>query len=269
MSEELVVRGILVVKIGGKAAEDEKRLRELGLEIASLPAASRALLVHGGGAEVTSVSRRLGIESVFHNGVRQTSAAEMNIVDMVLGGRLNAQLVRLMRSCGLDAVGLSGSDGGMFIGRPLPDALGNGESRTGEIARIDARLLLLLLEKGFLPVVSPTSMDQGGKGLNINADSVAFGLAAGLAASSLVFLSDIPGVLRNGEPVSELGGEEARQLIATGIISGGMIPKVEASLDALSRGVGNVIIGQYEGAGSLADLLAGRRGTRIRKKGRE
>jgi len=259
------VSEIVVVKIGGKAAEDESCLRALGAEIAALPTASRALLVHGGGAEVTSMSRRLGIESVFRNGVRQTSPAEMDVVDMVLGGKVNAQLVRLMRSCGLDAVGVCGFDGGTFVGRPIGDAQADSQSRTGEVTGVDLRLLLLLLEEGFFPVICPTSMDKSGLALNINADSVAFGLAAALGASSLVFLSDTPGVLRDGKTISELYPEEARALVSAGVISGGMIPKVDASLDAVCRDVGTVIIGQYEGAGSLADLLAGRQGTRICK----
>ena len=250
----------IVVKIGGRAAEREDGLRSMGAEMSSLARTGRFLLVHGGGAEVTAVSKKLGIEAVFTGGVRQTSLAEMDIVDMVLAGKVNKQIVRLLRACGLDAVGLSGPDGGIFTGRPL-----GAETRTAEVAAMDTRLLELLLAKGFLPVVSPVSMDAHGTGLNINADSVAFALASRLAASALLFLSDIPGILRDGSVIRELSGAEAQGLVASGVVSGGMIPKVSASVDALAKGVQNVIIGQYEGAGSLAGLLDGRLGTRIRK----
>lgn len=250
----------IVVKIGGRAAEREDGLRSMGTEMSSLAKTGRFLLVHGGGAEVTAISKKLGIEAVFAGGVRQTSPAEMDIVDMVLAGKVNKQIVRLLRACGLDAVGLSGPDGGIFTGRPI-----GAETRTAEVAAMDTRLLELLLAKGFLPVVSPVSMDANGTGLNINADSVAFALASRLAASALLFLSDIPGILRDGSVIRELSGTEAQGLVASGVVSGGMIPKVSASIDALAKGVQNVIIGQYEGAGSLAGLLEGRLGTRIWK----
>ena len=250
----------IVVKIGGRAAEREDGLRSMGTEMSSLAKTGRFLLVHGGGAEVTAISKKLGIEAVFAGGVRQTSPAEMDIVDMVLAGKVNKQIVRLLRACGLDAVGLSGPDGGIFTGRPI-----GAETRTAEVAAMDTRLLELLLAKGFLPVVSPVSMDANGTGLNINADSVAFALASRLAASALLFLSDIPGILRNGSVIRDLSAAEAQGLVTSGVVSGGMIPKVSASIDALAKGVQNVIIGQYEGAGSLAGLLDGKLGTRIRK----
>jgi acetylglutamate kinase len=183
----------------------------------------------------------------------------MDIVDMVLAGKVNKQLVRLCRTCGLDAVGISGSDGGSCVGT----AVGGGDSRTGELSGVRRRLLDTLLEGGFLPVIAPTSMDSGGRGLNINADSVAFGIARELPASALVFLSDIPGVLRDGQVVPELAAGGVGALVAAGVISGGMIPKVTASLDAISHGVRTVIIGRYEGPGSLGKLLAGTAGTRI------
>lgn len=250
----------ILIKIGGKAAEREEGLRGLCSEMAALAEGHRFLLVHGGGAEVTAVSKRLGIEAVFSGGVRQTSAEEMDIVDMVLAGKVNTQLVRLLRACGLDAVGVSGPDGGTFAGRPLGPA-----TRTAEVASIDSRLLETLLDAGFLPVVCSVSMDAEGRGLNINADSVAFALAAHLSAASMVFLSDIPGILREGALLPRLSASQAKSLVESGVVSGGMIPKVSASIEALGKGVQNVIIGQYEGAGSLDALLQGRQGTRIQK----
>jgi acetylglutamate kinase len=257
--------GTIVVKIGGRAAEQRTDLAALCDEMLILSKEHGVILVHGGGAEVTAVSRRLGIEAVFHDGVRLTSPEEMDIVDMVLAGRINKQLVRLLRSRGVNAVGLSGSDGGIFTGRALSALQASAQTRTGEITAVDERLLVLLLSNAYLPVVSSTSMDAEGRGLNINADSAAFGLAARMGASALVFLSDIPGILSEGSTIQALSADEARALIAKGVIKGGMIPKVTASLEAMNRGVQKVIIGQYEGAGSLGRLLEGKQGTRLWK----
>jgi len=257
--------GTIVIKIGGKAAEQTAELAALCDEMRVLSGEHRLILVHGGGAEVTAISRRLGIEAVFHDGVRLTSSEEMDIVDMVLAGKINKQLVRLLRTRGVNAVGLSGSDGGTFTGRAVSGLQGAAQTRTGEIIAMDDQLLVLLLSNSYLPVISSTSMDTEGRGLNINADAAAFALAARMGASALVFLSDIPGILSEGSIVQALSAEEARALIARGVIKGGMIPKVTASLEAMNGGVQKVIIGQYEGAGSLGRLLEGKQGTRLWK----
>ena len=254
----------IVVKIGGKAAESREGMDALCQEILSLARDNRFVLVHGGGAEVSALSRRLGVEPVFQDGVRQTSEQEMDIVDMVLAGKVNKQVVRLLRARGLDAVGLSGSDGGIFTGRPVAGPAGS-RSRTGEVTAVDARLLTLLLDNGFLPVLSSSSMDGTGSGLNINADAAAFAVASRLAASALVFLSDIPGILSDGSVIQAVSAAEAKELVAKGVVTGGMIPKVTAALTAMDGGVGKVIIGQYEGAGSLGRLLEGKQGTRLWK----
>jgi acetylglutamate kinase len=260
--------GTIVIKVGGKAAEQTAGLTALCDEMHVLSPEHRLVLVHGGGAEVTAVSRRLGIEAVFHDGVRITSPEEMDIVDMVLAGKVNKQLVRLLRTRGVNAVGLSGSDGGIFTGRAVSAVSavqGSAQTRTGEITAADGKLLALLLSNGYLPVISSTSMDAEGRGLNINADAAALALAARMGASALVFLSDIPGILSEGSIVQALSADEARALIAKGVIKGGMIPKVTASLEAMNGGVQKVIIGRYEGAGSLGRLLEGKQGTRLWK----
>jgi acetylglutamate kinase len=261
VAKEAAVAAPIVVKLGGRAAEREDDLAALAAEMADQPRATPLLLVHGGGAEVTALSKKLGMEAVFKDGIRQTSPQEMDVVDMVLAGRLNKHLVRLLRRHGLDPVGLSGSDGGTFTGVPMAGA----GTRTGDITNIDARLLSLLLTNGYLPVLCSSSTDAAGLGLNINADTVAFRLAAHLAAAALVFLSDIPGILSDGSVLQALSAAEARALIERGVIAGGMVPKVLASLDAMEHGVKKVIIGQYEGAGSLARLLDGKQGTRLWK----
>jgi len=257
-----VTRELVVVKIGGKAAGEEERLREMAAEMAALSKVRRFLVVHGGGAEVTSVSMRFGIEATFRDGVRLTSPAEMDVVDMVLSGRANKALVRILASAGLAAVGLSGSDGAIFTARPMGgDA--SGAARTGEVDAIDTRLLELLMSHGFLPVLSSTSMDAQHRGMNVNADAVAFALAVRLGARTLVFFSDIPGVLHEGKVIADLEAAQARELVRRTVIQGGMVPKVTASLEAVAAGVGSVVIGRYDGTGSLARMLEGSSGTRI------
>jgi acetylglutamate kinase len=253
----------ILVKVGGKAAEDRGSLGALCDELKDIRRENRLVLVHGGGAEVTAVSRAFGIEAVFRDGVRQTSPEEMDIVDMVLAGKVNSQLVRLLRARGLDAVGLSGTDGGTFTGQSIGGP--NAATRTGEVTNVNVRLLQLLLDAGYLPVLSSTSMDAEGNGLNINADTAAFRLAAHLKAADLVFLSDIPGVISDGSVVQALSEAEAKDLAARGVIKGGMVPKVAASFEAIDQGVSKVIIGQYESAGSLGRLLEGKEGTRLWK----
>ena len=252
---------VYVVKIGGKAAEDRQSLAALCDELSALDRDHRVVLLHGGGAEVTAVSRKFGIETVFKDGVRQTSAEEMDVVDMVLRGKINSQVVRLLRSRGLNAVGLGGSDGGTFIGTPVGGA--GAATRTGEITRVDTSLLSALLTAGYLPVLCSTSMDAEGGGLNVNADTAAFQVAAALKASVLIFLSDIPGVISDGSVVQALSEPEAASLVSRGVIAGGMVPKVSSSFDAMKRGVSKVIIGRYESAGALARLLEGKEGTRL------
>ena len=256
---------LVLLKIGGKAADDQAALSSLAKEMQALTAHYRFVLVHGGGAEVTSLSSKLGITSVFANGVRQTTEAEMDIVDMVLAGKVNKQLVRLFRTHGIDAVGLSGCDGGILTGKSI-GALPDGSlSRTGDVVHANERLLSVLVEEDFLPVISSPAMDKDGLALNLNADTAAFSIAARMRCSSLVFLSDIPGIISHGSVVRELSANQAGNLAATGVVTGGMLPKVSASVDALSRGVQTVIIGQYEESGSLKELLDGRKGTRIWK----
>ena len=255
--------GTILVKIGGRAAEDRSSLAALCDELTVISRDLRVVLAHGGGAEVTAVSKKLGIEAVFRDGVRQTSAEEMDIVDMVLGGKINSQLVRMLRARGLNAAGVRGSDGGTFTGQPIGGA--GSSTRTGEITKVDPQLLTALLDAGYLPVLASTSMDAEGGGLNINADTAAFQVAAALGAGVLVFLSDIPGVLRDGSVVQALSEAEAGDLVKLGVIAGGMVPKVTASFEAMSRGVKKVIIGRYDGPGALGRLLEGKEGTRLWK----
>ncbi len=257
-----LTKKVITVKIGGKTAEDLEQLRPFAADLKDLIAGHYALIVHGGGAEVTRISKQLGFEPRFHEGIRITLSEEMDVVEMILSGKVNKHLVRFFQSCGLPAVGLCGADGKTFSGRTLGRVDGK-ETRTGNVAEVDPRLLVALFTAGFLPVLSSTSMDKRGVGVNINADAVAFEVACRLNSNSLVFISDIPGVLKDGQVLKSLNRDEVRREIAAGTITGGMIPKVTSAVEALKHGVGQVIIGQFCGRGSLRALLEGGMGTCI------
>ena len=260
MSDTKLNKPVITIKIGGKSAEDSRQLGPLAADLKDLMADHYPLIVHGGGAEVSRISEQLGFEPRFHDGVRITLSEEMNVVEMILSGKVNKRLVRLFQSAGLPAVGLCGADGGTFRGRTLGKIEGR-ETRTGKVTEVDPNLLTTLFAAGFLPVLSSTSMDGKGLGVNINADSVAFEVACALKSQSLVFISDIPGVLKEGQVLGSLNRDEVRKEIACGTISGGMIPKATSAVQALKHGVGRVIIGQYCGRGSLPALLKGGMGT--------
>ena len=199
---------VIVVKLGGAAGEDAAVLAALTAEIAALVArGAQLVLVHGGGGEVSELTRRLGLQPQFAAGVRVTSAAEMPYVDMVLCGAVNKRLVRACAAAGLRAVGLSGADGPIFTGVRLADEPGErifARSHTARVAAVDTRLLRLLLAAGYLPVVAPTSLEPPARPVNINADAVALRIAPALAADRLLFLSDVPGVLKAGRVLAAL-----------------------------------------------------------------
>ncbi len=255
-----LTKKVITVKIGGRTTEDLEQLRPFAADLKDLMAGHYPLIVHGGGAEVTRISKQLGFEPRFHEGIRITLSEEMDVVEMILSGKVNKHLVRFFQSCGLPAVGLCGADGKTFSGRTLGTVEGK-ETRTGNVAEVDPRLLTALFTAGFLPVLSSTSMDKRGVGVNINADAVAFEVSCKLNSDSLVFISDIPGVLKDGQVLKSLSRDEVRREIAAGTISGGMIPKATSAVEALKHGVGQVIIGQYCERGSLRALLEGGMGT--------
>ena len=252
---------LIVVKIGGALCENGETIRSLAGEISALGAGGRYrfVVVHGGGNDVSELTRIFGIEPVFNDGVRMTSAAEMDLVEMALAGKVNKRLVRGLSRGGLRPVGLSGVDGGIFSGRTLDHP----ETRTGDVERVDTQLLELMVDHGYLPVIASTSADSGGIGVNINADSVALVLAPALRAHALVFLSDVEGILKDGTVMRQVTPEVIEREIHSGTISGGMIPKVRASLGAIDDGVGEVVIGTYGGTGALSRLLNGDAGTVI------
>jgi acetylglutamate kinase len=251
----------ILIKIGGRAASDKSAFTNLAREMKKLENNYSFFFVHGGGAEVTKISSVFGLEAEFENGIRKTTPQEMDVVDMVLGGKMNKYIVRIFASEGLSPVGISGCDGKIFTGVSITDG-----SRTGRVTASDPTLLNLLSESGFLPVISSVSMDTDGTALNINADEAALAAAEAISADKLIFISDIPGILENDEVIHKLTPDDAERKIKDGVISGGMIPKVESSVEALKKGVGSVIIGGYTKYGDLGGLIAGSLGSDITRE---
>lgn len=251
----------IVIKIGGKPASNLETLDALLGDLKELSKTYSPVLVHGGGADVSDMSRRLGLEPVFVNGLRQTSPEEMQVVEMVLAGSVNNRLLRRCLKIQLPAIGLCGADSGLFLAESADPA---NSSRTGRIIKSDPQVLIDLARASYLPVVSSVSSDPEGMGaFNINADDAAMALAQALKAEALIFLSDIPGILHQGSVLHDLNQEAAEKAIAEGIITGGMIPKVRSSLGALTSGLGTVIIGGYTALGDLEKFLQGKLGTSL------
>jgi acetylglutamate kinase len=230
----------VVIKYGGAAMVEEGLRTEVLKDVVLLEHVGlRPVIVHGGGPEISEMMRRLGKEPAFVNGLRVTDAATVEIAQMVLNGKTNPDLVAAIQQQGGRAIGLSGKDGGMVLARKLagPHDLGF----VGEVAEARPALLLALIEQGFIPVIAPIAPGAEGETYNINADHMAGKIAGALQASKLVLLTDVRGVLADrsdpGSLVSELSAARAREMIGAGEIDKGMIPKVEACLEGLARGV--------------------------------
>lgn len=229
----------VVVKFGGNAMVDEALAHSFAADIVLLRAVGmRPVVVHGGGPQIGALLARLGKESEFRDGLRVTDAETLDVARMVLSGQVGRELVGAINRHDLVAVGLSGEDAGLIVATQRDASLGY----VGDVVDVNRAILDTLLDGGFIPVVSTIGSDGEGQAYNINADSAAIAVAAALGAEKLVYLTDVPGVLTDvGDPtslLSLLSAARARLLIADGVISGGMIPKVEACLDAIDAGVG-------------------------------
>jgi len=250
----------VVVKIGGSMAEDLRSLGELAADLARLVAeGGRVALVHGGGKDINRNLKWLDQEPRFVDGLRVTDEAAMDMVEMTLSGRVNKLLVRLLLAEGARACGVSGTDAGLFRATPLraDGALG----RVGSVTTVDTSLVETLWQGGFLPVVSPVSLGPDGQSWNVNADDAAAALASRLQARALVYISDVPGVLENGERIAALDPAGVEDLIARGVASGGMIPKLRGCVQTLRAGVGSVAVAGWSGPGSLGRILSAEAGT--------
>ena len=247
-----MLNGITVAKVGGNEIDDALWLERLAHTVARR--STPLVLVHGGGREVTELQRTLGAEPEWREGLRVTTPEGLRAVSMVLSGLVNKRLAALLIGAGVEAVGISGEDGGLLRADP---AKGGALGLTGEIREVRPQLLLSLLEGGYLPVVSPVSRGPQGGALNVNADDAAAAVASGVAARRFLLVSNIPGVLRDGSVLPEIAIGEVEPLIASGVASGGMAPKLRAAARAAKAGVREVRIG------GLELLEGGSAGTRI------
>ncbi|MFN4280970.1 acetylglutamate kinase [Thermosynechococcus sp.] len=228
-----------VVKYGGAAMKEEQLKDSVIRDIVFLSYVGiRPVVVHGGGPEINTWLGKLNIEPQFKNGLRVTDAATMDVVEMVLVGRVNKEIVTLINRAGGKAVGLCGKDGNLIRARAQgEDSIGF----VGEVQGVDTRVITALVEKGYIPVISSVAADDTGQAYNINADTVAGEIAAALGAEKLILLTDTAGILRDYRDPStliyRLDIAEARQLIKEGVVSGGMIPKVTCCVRSLAQGV--------------------------------
>ena len=244
---------IVVVKYGGHAMGDEYLAREFARDIVLLEqTAINPVVVHGGGPQIGLMLDKLGIKSEFKDGLRVTDQKTVEVVEMVLAGSINKQIVGFINESGGRAVGLCGKDGNMVkakkVTRTMRDKDSNIEQAidlgyVGEPDEVDITVLEQILGRELIPVLAPVASGVNGGTFNVNADTFAGAIAGALNAKRLLLLTDVPGVLdKSKKLIPELSMKEARKLIADGTISGGMIPKVETCIDALERGVEGVVI---------------------------
>ncbi|MBI3621222.1 MAG: acetylglutamate kinase [Nitrospirae bacterium] len=232
----------IVVKYGGKAMVEASLKERFAEDIALMKyVGMQPVIVHGGGPQISEMMKRLGKEPTFVKGIRVTDAETVGIVEMVLGGIINPEIVALINRHGGRAVGLTGKDGPLLIARPLRASGKKSEvdlGLVGEIDGVDPGVLQGLEEARFIPVIAPIAGGVDGKTYNVNADSAAGAIASALHAEKLLLLTDVPGILdAKGRLIPTISKKETQQLIRKGTISSGMIPKVQACLDALDGGV--------------------------------
>jgi acetylglutamate kinase len=264
----------IVVKYGGNAMTEPGLQKSFAHDVVLLKLVGmNPVVVHGGGPQIDSVLGRLGKKGEFVQGMRVTDAETMDVVEMVLGGTVNKEIVTLINQAGGKAVGLSGKDGALIRARKLLVAGANGEKtdigHVGEIESIDPVVISTLEDGGFIPVVAPIGVGKGGESYNINADLVAGKLAEVLKAEKLVLLTNTPGVLdKHGTLLTGLTPKGIDDLVAEGTLSGGMLPKIGSALDAARSGVKSVHIidGRVDHALLLEILTDEGVGTLIRSK---
>ena len=234
---------IIVVKYGGNAMINEELKLNVMKDIVMLSLIGvKVVLVHGGGPEISQTLSKMGKKSEFVDGLRVTDAETADVVQMVLAGKINKTLVAQLVNIGGNAIGLCGMDGGLIEAKMLDERLGY----VGEITNVNAQPILDLLNMGYIPVISTVGYDREGHVYNINADTAAASIAGTLKAESMISMTDTVGLLRDkddpGTLIPKVRASEAPQLVREGVISGGMIPKVECCIEAIRRGVKKVFI---------------------------
>jgi acetylglutamate kinase len=244
---------IVVVKYGGHAMGAENLAREFARDIVLLEqTAINPVVVHGGGPQIEAMLKKVGVQSQYAAGLRITDEKTLEIVEMVLAGSINKQMVGYINEAGGRAIGLCGKDGNMVVARKLTRTVVDPDSAiekvidlgyVGEPETVDTTVLTEILGRKLIPVLAPVAAAANGGTFNVNADTFAGAIAGALKAKRLLLLTDVPGVLdQSKQLIKELSVDDARRLIADGTISGGMIPKVETCIDALERGVEGVVI---------------------------
>ncbi len=260
-----------VVKFSGKVTEEKSNLLSLAEELALLHQVGiRICVIHGGGKQLTELAKKLGVVQTVIEGRRVTDDDTLELAKMIFRGKINTEILSALRHRGIEAVGLSGIDGGFIkaVRRPPRDVVDKdtGETATvdfghvGDVVDVDTRLIDILLANDYLPVISSLGADDDGKIYNINADTIASEIAARLGAEKLILLSDVNGIYLNPDDestkIDRLTVSEARGLISTGKATGGMIPKLESLIDLLDRGVHSAhVIGGLERNGLLAEVF--------------
>lgn len=236
----------VVIKYGGNAMTDEKLQRSFAQNVVMMKQVGiNPVVVHGGGPQIGQMLNRLAIESQFIDGMRVTDAATMEVVEMVLGGLVNKSIVSLLNQVGGRAIGLTGKDAGLIEASPmhLPGKPDVSLGYVGEVVNIRTGVLHRLMDNDIIPVIAPIGTDSQGASYNINADLVASSIAIALNASRLLLLTNTPGILdRQGELLTGLTPSDIATLIGDGTLHGGMLPKVQCSLDAVAAGVRSVVI---------------------------
>jgi acetylglutamate kinase len=243
----------IVVKYGGHAMGEEHLAVQFGSDIALLKQVGiNPVVVHGGGPQINAMLKRLAIQSTFVDGLRVTDAAMVEVVEMVLAGTVNKQVASLITRAGALAVGVSGKDGAMIRARKLARTKKDPDSNiervldlgfVGEPEHVDVRVIHALTGGGLVPVIAPVGVGEDGQTYNINADTVAGAVAAALKATRLLMLTDVPGVLdREGQLIAELTIANVEEGVRSGMITGGMIPKVENCVDAVRNGAKGAVI---------------------------
>ena len=269
---------VVVVKYGGHAMGDEAGAKSFARDIVLLEqTAINPVVVHGGGPQIGDMLKRLGIKSEFAAGLRITGKETVEIVEMVLAGSINKQIVGYINAAGGKAVGLCGKDGNMVQARKVTRTMADPGSNiekvvdlgfVGEPDKVDITVLTQILGRDLIPVLAPVATSADGATYNVNADTFAGAIAGALKAKRLLLLTDVPGVLdKSGQLIKELSVDDARRLIADGTISGGMIPKVETCIYALDAGVEAVVIldGKVEHAVLMELLTDAGAGTLMRR----
>lgn len=254
----------VVIKYGGAAMQTPEKMLAMMQDIAQLKVLGmHPILVHGGGPEISKMCKKMDIVPHFVEGLRVTDRETMKIVQMVLVGRINKELVSYLNQQGIKAVGLSGQDSNLLLAKKLAHPSGIDLGQVGEIVQVNPEILQMLLQAGYVPVIAPIATSVDGLSYNVNADSAASEIAITLKAEHLIFLTDVPGVLRNPQDettkIDTIQSHQLHFLTQSGQLTGGMIPKAVGAFTALKAGVGGVHILDGRIENSLLLHLQGRK----------